>query len=201
MGFGHIYVNAEQERVISHIGDYLSKRGFRSVTMTPEFHPKEMKQINETEMRLYWVSPRIEKWTGIFEFSYYSNEPRERWGYTDGELAKSLSQMPEAEVYQMEVIDTAGFWYYNYFVKGEEGDYKVYQGNPYLRGEEEGKKRNALIEIVKRKGITNFGLTYENIPGEMVAPVGPIRHWQDGIIGYDSFRHLAFAIHEFKKEF
>ena len=199
MGFGHIYVNAEQERTVAHIGNHLSKKGFRPVAMTPELHPKEMKQINEAEMRLYWVSPRIEKWTGVFEFSYYSNEPRERWGYTDGELAKSLSQCLETETYQMEVIDTAGFWYYNYFVNGEEKDYKVYQGNPYLRGEEEDKKRNALVDIVKREKTANFGLTYENIPGEMVAPVGPIRHWQDGVTGYDGFKHLTFAVREPKR--
>ena len=183
MGFGHIYVNAEQERTVAHIGNHLSKKGFRPVAMTPELHPKEMKQINETEMRLYWVSPRIEKWVGVFEFSYYSNEPRERWGYTDGELAKSLSQGLEAETYQMEVIDTAGFWYYNYFVNGEEKDYKVYQGNPYLHGEEEDKKRNVLREIVKKEKMANFGLGYENIPGEMVSMVGPIKQWDGGKVG------------------
>jgi len=33
------------------------------VAMTPELHPKKMKEMHENQMRLYWISPRLGGWT------------------------------------------------------------------------------------------------------------------------------------------
>src|SRR5687767_5143057 len=59
MGFGHIYVKADPEAVAALIGRHLGEKGFEPVAMTPELHPKRMKEMHENQMRLYWLSPRL----------------------------------------------------------------------------------------------------------------------------------------------
>src|SRR6185436_14416870 len=60
MGFGHIYVKADPQPVAALIGRHLAEKGFEPMTMTPELHPKRMKEMHENQMRLYWVSPRLQ---------------------------------------------------------------------------------------------------------------------------------------------
>ena len=92
VGFGHIYVKADPAGVAGLIGRFLAEKGFERIVMTPELHPKRMKETHENQMRLYWISPRLGDWTGLFEFRFYSNEERVRWGYTDDTLALRLSK-------------------------------------------------------------------------------------------------------------
>src|SRR6185295_2583295 len=74
VGFGHIFVKAEPADVAALLGRHLGDQGFAPVVMTPDQHPTKMKQMHENQMRLYWISPRLAGWTGIFEFRYYNNE-------------------------------------------------------------------------------------------------------------------------------
>src|SRR5882672_9041762 len=92
VGFGHIYVKADPADVAALIGRHLAEQGFAPAVMTPDQHPTKMKQMHENQMRLYWISPRLAGWTGIYEFRYYNNEDRVRWGYTDDALALRLSK-------------------------------------------------------------------------------------------------------------
>src|SRR5258707_3784402 len=60
---------------------------------TTLFRSRRMKEMHENQMRLYWISPRLNGWTGIFEFRYYNNEDRTRWGYTDDRSEEHTSEL------------------------------------------------------------------------------------------------------------
>ena len=192
MGFGHLYVEAEQEAVLEALEGHLTGKGFSRVEMTPEKHPTKMKGIHESDLRLFWVSPRQSGWTGIFEFRYYDNEFRERWGYVDDELARNLSIKAAVPVYRMEVMDTSGFWMYNRYEGGEEKDGKAYQDNAAERTADKNHPRYELNHIIDREGLKNISLGYENIPGPMVAPIENCGYWDD-IEGLEGFVHRAYS--------
>lgn len=190
MGYGHIYAKSDQQAVIEATHRYAQTLSFQPFAMTPDLHPKRMREITEDYMRLYWISPQLAEWTGIFEFRYYENYPRDRWGYTDGGLAVHLSKDLKTAVYQIEVVDSVGFWYYNLYENGEEKASKAYQEETYARSSNPG--RYELWEIIKREGIENISLGYEHIPGPTVCPIALVPQKKEGIAGYDGFKHLAF---------
>ncbi len=196
MPFGHIYVDAEQERVLDALDRCMAAAGFRRVEMRPELHPRRMKQIPETKLRLFWVSPRLGRWTGLFEFRYYDNETSERWGMTDEKLAACLSKDLAAPVYRMEVLDNAGFWVYSRLEGGEEKEGAAYQDTPADRSADPAHARYALNRIIEREGIANIGLGYEHIPGPGVRPIENVPQSPKGIEGYDRFEHRAYASEE-----
>jgi len=191
MGFGHIYVKADPDAVASLIGRHLGEKGFEKFTITPEQHPKRMKEMHENQMRLYWISPRLNGWTGIFEFRYYNNEDRTRWGYTDDALALRLSK-ELGEAWRIEVLDGAGFWLYARCVNGEETESKAYQDTPADRTTDRSHPRYELNTIIEREGFRNLGLAYEHIPGPSVAKIENVAQSAGGIDGYEGFLHLAF---------
>jgi hypothetical protein len=191
VGFGHIYVNAEQAAVAEAVGRHLAQKGFRPIEMTPEAHPTGMKEIREDQLRLFWLSPRLGKWTGIFEYRYYANDARERWGYSDEYLALALSK-EVGEAWRMEVLDGAGFWMYAHYVGGEEKEGKAYQDAPGARTTDRSHPRYELNAIIDREKFANLGLGYEHVPGPQVAPIANVPQSAQGIEGYAEFRHLAF---------
>jgi hypothetical protein len=191
MGFGHLYVDAEAAAVAGGIDRHLAARGFRRVTMAPDLHPRRMKQIHETRQRLFWLSPRCGRWTGIFEFRYYDNEDRERWGYTDESLAVWLS-VHVGETWRLEVADNAGFWMYARYVKGKEEAGRAYQDTPADRSADPAHPRYELNRIIEREGFKNVGLGYENVPGPQVCPIENVPQSPHGIEGLEGFTHLAF---------
>ena len=191
MGFGHIYVQAEPAAVAGLIGRHLAEKGFVPMVMTPELHPRRMKEMHENQMRLYWLSPRLGKWTGIFEFRYYNNEARDRWGYTDDALALRLSK-ELGEAWRLEVLDGAGFWLYAHCVNGEETEGTAYQDTYADRTTDRSHRRYELNHIIEREGFRNIGLSYEHIPGPSVAPIEHVPQSSKGIDGFDGFVHLAF---------
>ena len=192
MGFGHIFVRAESGAVLQAMDRYLDGKEFSGIGMTPEKHPTKMKEIHENDLRLFWVSPRLGEWTGIFEFRFYNNEFRERWGYTDEEMAAWLSKELGAPVYRMEVLDTSGFWLYNRYEGGGEKEGKAYQDDPSQRSADPEHPRYELNRIIEREGIQNVGLGYENIEGSMVATIENCQFWKDGIEGLQEFVHRAY---------
>jgi len=189
VGFGHIYVDAEPDAVIRAIETHLSGKGFTRVAMTPDRHPRRMKEIHENQMRLYWISPRTGRWTGIFEFRFYNNEARERWGYADELLAVDLSKSL-GEVWRLEVLDGAGFWMFANYVGGHEKEGKAYQDSPADRTTDRSHPRYELNRIIEREGFPNVGLGYENIPGPQVSPIENVP--QDASLT-GQFTHVAFA--------
>jgi hypothetical protein len=191
VGFGHIYVQADPAAVAGLIGRHLGEKGFAPMAMTPELHPKRMKEMHENQMRLYWLSPRLGKWTGIFEFRYYNNEARDRWGYTDDALALRLSK-ELGETWRLEVLDGAGFWLYAHCVNGEETEGRAYQDTPADRTTDRSHRRYELNHIIEREGFKNIGLAYEHIPGPLVAPIENVPQSPRGIDGFEGFLHLAF---------
>ena len=191
MGFGHIYVRADPADVAALIGRQLAEKGFEAMAMTPELHPKRMKEMHENQMRLYWLSPRLGRWTGIFEFRYYNNEARDRWGYTDDALALRLSK-ELGEAWRLEVLDGAGFWLYAHCVNGVETESKAYQDTPAERTLDRSHPRYELNRIVEREGFRNVGLAYEHIPGASVARIEHVAQDAAGIEGFEGFLHLAF---------
>ena len=192
MGFGHIYVKADAPAVIDILGRHLVEKGFQRSEMTPERHPTRMKAMHENQMRLYWVSPRLGGWTGIFEFRYYNNETRDRWGYTDEALALRLSK-DLGEVWRLEVLDGAGFWLYVRYLNGEEKEGKAYQDTPADRTLDKSHPRYELNHIIDREGFKNIGLGYEHIPGPQVVPVENVVQSPAGIDGLEGFVHRAFS--------
>ncbi len=193
VGFGHLYVNAEPGAVAEALARHLGEKGFRRVEMTPDRHPRRMKEIHEGRMRLYWISPRLGRWTGIHEFRYYGNEVRERWGYADERLGLELSRTV-GEVWRIEVLDGAGFWLYARYVDGEEREGKAYQDTPADRSLDRSHPRYELNGIVEREGFRNLGVGYEQIPGPPVAPVENVPQDPAGIEGLEGFTHLAFEM-------
>lgn len=191
MGFGHIYVKADPDAVAALIGRLLSEKGFERFAITREQHPKRMKEMHENQMRLYWLSPRLNGWTGIHEFRYYNNEDRTRWGYTDDALALRLSK-ELGEAWRIEVLDGAGFWLYAHCVNGEETESKAYQDTPADRTLDRTHPRYELNTIVEREGFRNLGLAYEHIPGPSVAKIENVAQSASGIEGFEGFLHLAF---------
>lgn len=191
MGFGHIYVRAEPADVAGLIGRHLSEKGFAPMSMTPQLHPKRMKEMHENQMRLYWVSPRLGKWTGVFEFRYYNNEARDRWGYTDDALALRLSK-ELGEAWRLEVLDGAGFWLYAHCVNGEETEGRAYHDTPADLTTDRSHPRYELNRIIEREGFSNIGLAYEHIPGPAVAPIEHVPQSSKDIDGFEGFVHLAF---------
>ncbi len=194
MGFGHLYVNADPNVVADALARHLEGKGFRRVAMTPGRHPRRMKEIHENQMRLYWISPRLGKWTGIHEFRYYNNEARERWGYADEHLGVELSKTA-GEVWRIEVLDVAGFWLYARYVNGAETEGKAYQDTPADRTLDRSHPRYELNAIVDREGFRNVGVGYEHIPGPAVAPIENVPQDPAGIEGLAGFTHLAFERH------
>jgi len=191
MGFGHIFVKADPDAVAGLIDRYLMEKGFAPEETTPETHPKKMKEMHENQRRLYWISPRLSGYTGIFEFRYYNNEDRTRWGYTDDALALRLSK-ELGEAWRLEVLDGAGFWLYAHCVNGEETESKAYQDTPADRTLDRSHPRYELNRIVEREGFRNLGLAYEHIPGPSVAKIENVTQSAQGIEGYEGFLHLAF---------
>ena len=192
MGFGHIYVKANDSEVLREMDQFLGSGNFVKIDMTPATHPKKMKEIHETDLRLFWVSPQLNSWSGIFEFRYYNNEFRERWGYTDEALSMEISKNLSCPVYRMEVIDTSGFWMYHFYENGKEVDTKVYQDDITQRSTDLSHPRYALNQIIQREGIENISLGYENIAGEEVSAIENCRYWKDGIKGEGAFTHRAY---------
>jgi hypothetical protein len=193
MPFGHIFVDAEQAAVVAAVHRHLAAQGFAKAEMRPELHPRRMKQVHESQVRLLWVSPRLGRWTGLFEFRYYNNEMRERWGLTDDALAAALSKDLAATVWRMEVMDNAGFWLYSRLEGGEEKEGGAWQDTPATRSSDPAHPRYALNRIIEREGLKNIGLGYEHIPGPMVRPIENVPQSATGIEGYEGFAHLAYA--------
>lgn len=191
--FGHIYVKAEQPTVLDALDRYMTSNGFARVEMRPEFHPRRMKQIHESRLRLFWISPRLGNWTGLFEFRYYDNEMRERWGMTDEKLAAWLSKELAAPVYRLEVLDHAGFWLYNRFEQGVETEGSAYQDTPGERSADPEHPRYKLNRIIAQEGLANIGLGYEHIPGPCIRALENVPQSSTGIEGYDHFQHRAYA--------
>ena len=146
-------------------------------------------------MRLYWISPRQGNWTGVFEFRYYNNEERRRWGYADETLGVELSKSL-GEVWRLEVLDGAGFWMYGHYVNGEEREGKAYQDTPADRTTDRSHPRYELNAILEREGFRNVGLGYEHIPGPQVSPIESVPQNAEGIEGLEGFTHLAFEREE-----
>jgi hypothetical protein len=190
VGFGHIYVKADAKDVAAALEAHLASKGFRRTSMTPERHPSKMKEVHEGQLRLFWVSPRLGPWTGIFEFRYYSNETRARWGYTDESLALSLSKL--GETWRLEVLDAACFWLYARYADGAEAEGKAYQDSHGQRSPDRTHPRYELNHIIEREGFKNIGLGYEHIPGPDVAPIENVPMDPTGIEGLEGFFHLAF---------
>lgn len=184
-------MKADPDTVEALIGRHLAEKGFERMAMTPALHPKRMKEMHENQMRLYWISPRLAGWTGIFEFRYYNNEARDRWGFTDDALALRLSK-ELGEVWRLEVLDGAGFWLYAHCVNGEETESRAYQDTPADRTTDRSHPRYELNRIIEREGFRNLGLAYEHIPGPTVSPIEHVPQNAAGIEGYEGFRHLAF---------
>lgn len=193
MGFGHIYVKAEPGVVAGCVGRHLAEKGFEPMAMTPQLHPKRMKEMHENQMRLYWLSPCLRGWTGLFEFRYYNNEIRDRWGYTDDQLALRLSK-DLGEVWRLEVLDGAGFWLYAHCMNGEEREGRAYQDSPADRTLDRSHPRYELNRIIEREGFSNLGLAYEHIPGPQVSPIEHVPQRAEGIEGFEGFRHLAYHL-------
>jgi hypothetical protein len=194
MGFGHIYIDAPQDAVLAALDRHLISKGFGRNEMTPALHPSKTKEIEETALRLFWISPRQGRWTGIFEYRYYNNSARQRWGYTDEDLAIALSRVLKAEAYRLEVVDQAGFWLYAHYLSGEEKDGLAYHDTPADRTTDPGHRRYALNRIIEREGFKNLGVGYENIPGPMVRPIEAIPQRPEGIEGLEEFAHRAYAV-------
>jgi hypothetical protein len=116
---------------------------------------------------------RLDGWTGIFEFRYYNNEARERWGYTDDALALRLSK-ELGEAWRLEVLDGAGFWLYAHCVNGEETEGRAYQDTAADRTTDRSHPRYELNTIIDRERFRNIGLAYEHIPGPSVAVDHPL---------------------------
>jgi len=193
MGFGHIYVDAPQDAVLGILDRHLASKGFSPAPMTPAAHPSRTKEIDESRLRLFWVSPRLGRWTGLYEFRFYSNAARPRWGYTDEELAVAISRELGAEAYRLEVVDQAGFWLYAHYLAGEEKDGLAYHDTPADRSTDPEHKRYALNRIIEREGLKNIGVGYENIPGPSVRPIEAIPQRSDGIEGFEGFVHRAYT--------
>ena len=193
MGFGHIFVDSPQEAVLEVPDRHLASKGFSPAPMAPAAHPSRTKEIDESRLRLFWVSPRLGRWTGLFEFRFYSNAARPRWGYTDEELAVAISRELGAETYRLEVVDQAGFWLYAHYLAGEEKDGLAYHDTPADRSTDPEHKRYALNRIIEREGLKNIGVGYENIPGPNVRSIEAIPQRSDGIEGFEGFVHRAFS--------
>jgi hypothetical protein len=191
VGFGHIYVKAEPDAVEAVLREHLGAKGFAAFEMTPERHPTAMKQVHEGQLRLYWMSPRLGGWTGIHEFRYYSNEERERWGYTDEALAMALSKAL-GEVWRLEVLDGARFWLYVHYAGGEEKEGKAFHDIEPKRSADPAHPRYELNRIVDREGFRNIGLGYEHVAGGPSVPLDRVPQDDAGIEGREGFRHLAF---------
>ncbi len=192
MGYGLIHIKDESERVREALDVILGEKGLSPFPITKEEHPTKMKAFAEKKMRLFWISTRLNGWTGLYEYRYYTNEERKRWGYTDERLAASLSGNLHVPVYRMELLDTAGFWMYNLFEEGEEKEGKVWEDPPGKLPTDSSHPRYELNRIVEREGFSNIGLCYENIPGPMVAAIENCEFWEEGIDGLDGFIHRAY---------
>jgi len=193
VGFGHVYVGADQDRVLEAMDRYLAERGFVRIEMSAERHPSKMKPFHENQMRLYWISPRLQAWTGIFEFRYYNNEVRERWGYADEHLALRLSHDLAVPVYRFEVMDTTGFWMYARYEGGEEKAHRIHEDRMFERPPDPSHPRYELNRLVDRESIRNAGLGYENIPGPTVCGIEGCTLWpKERIEGYEGFVHRAY---------
>ena len=191
MGFGHLYIPADQAVVVAAIQRHLESKGYYKTDMTPERHPKRMKEIREDRMRLFWVSPRVRGWTAIFEYRFYANDARERWGYADEYLAVELSK--EAGLaWRLEVLDGAGFWMYARYEAGVEKEGKAYQDTAADRTLDRTHPRYELNAIIDREGFANIGLGYEHIPGLSVSPIENVSQSAEGIEGFKDFVHMAF---------
>lgn len=191
MPFAHIYVKAPQDRVIEAAERHLAGRKFARFPMTSDRHPTRMKEIREDKLRLFWISPQTGPWTGVFEFRYYSNDARDRWGMSDEHLAIALSK-ELGEVWRLEVTDNAGFWLYAQYVGGEEKQGKAYHDTPGNRTADRSHPRYELNHIIDRERFANIGLGYEHIPGPQVHPIENVTMDPRGIEGLDGFVHLAF---------
>ena len=161
--------------------------------MTRDRHPSLRRQADEERLRLYWVAPRLGRWTAVFEHRFYGNESRRRWGVTDDELASALSADLGVAVWRIEVVDQARFWLYSRVECGREVEGRAYQDEPGAATVDRSHPRYELNRICEREGFPYLGLSYEEIPGPMVAPVERIPQGGEGIEGLARFAHRAFA--------
>lgn len=191
MPFAHIFADADADAVRAAMDRHFAEGGFQRIGMTRERHPTAMKTIREDRLRLFWISPRIRRWTGIFEFRYYANDARARWGMSDEHLAVALSKAL-GEVWRIEVADNAGFWLYARYVGGEEKEGRAYQDAPGSRTPDRSHPRYELNHIIEREGFANIGLGYENIPGACVAKIEHVAQGPEGIEGEGKFEHAAY---------
>jgi hypothetical protein len=192
MGFGHIYVDAPQAQVLDVLERHLASKGFARREMTSAEHPHRTKEVDESRLRLFWIAPRIGRWTCVFEFRFYSNASRPRWGYTDEELAAAISRELKAEAWRLEVVDQAGFWLYAHYQDGQETEGSAYHDTPADRSLDPNHKRYALNKIVDREKFPNLGVGYENIPGPQVRPIEAIPQKSAGIDQLEGFVHRAY---------
>jgi hypothetical protein len=193
MGFGHIYVDASQASVLDVLDRHLASKGMKVRAITPAEHPNRTKEVDEAKLRLFWIAPRIGRWTGVFEFRYYSNASRPRWGYTDEELAVALSRELKADTWRLEVVDQAGFWLYARYAEGQETEGTAYHDTPADRSLDPNHKRYALNRIVEREKFPNLGLGYENIPGPSVRSIEAVPQKAAGIEALEGFVHRAYS--------
>ena len=192
MGYGQIHIKEDSNRILEELDAVLAENGLFPFPMTQEEHPTKMKAFSETKMRLFWIAPRLNGWAGLFEYRYYTNEKRKRWGYTDDALAAKLSERLHVPVLRLELLDTAGFWMYSLFEEGKEKEGKVWEDLPGKLPSNPDHPRFELNRIVEREGLSNIGLCYENIPGPMVAQVENCEFWEEGIEGEEDFTHRAY---------
>src|SRR5688572_9123491 len=193
MGFGHIYVDASQESVLEVLDRHLASKGMAPRPMTAAEHPNRTKEVDEAQLRLFWIAPRIGKWTCVFEFRFYSNASRPRWGYTDEELAIAISRDLKTETWRLEVVDQAGFWLYSHYLDGVEKEGSAYHDTPADRSLDPTHKRYELNRIVDREKFPNMGLGYENIPGPQVRKVEAVSQKPEGIEELGGFVHRAYS--------
>ena len=80
MGYGQIHIKEDSNRIQEELDAVLAENSLFPFPITREEHPTKMNAFSETKMRLFWISPRLNEWTGLFEYRYYTNEKRKRWG-------------------------------------------------------------------------------------------------------------------------
>ncbi|MBI4231430.1 MAG: hypothetical protein HY608_11385 [Planctomycetes bacterium] len=182
---GHVYVDAPQADVLRALDRYLAQDGMEPHALAPDDHPAAMKAIRDVEERLFWVSPRLGAWCGVFEFRYYGLEP-DRLAYIDELVGESISNDLGARVLNMELIGGRGVWGFRLLESGREtaeGQHEEAPGKAVLP---------SLEAFVREHGLANCGIGYENIPGYPARAIDGIPQLGDYIEGLDRFVHRAY---------
>ncbi len=182
---GHVYVDAPQGDVLRALDRYLAEDGMEPHDLTPQDHPASMKAIRDVEERLFWISPRLGAWCGVFEFRYYGLEP-DRLAYIDELVGEFISRDLGVRVLNMELIGGRGVWGFRLLESGREaaeGAYEETPGHPVLP---------TLEAFVREHALANCGIGYENIPGYPARGIDGIPQLGDYIEGLDLFAHRAY---------